>query len=93
MLAQAVEQAVALSQSAGADRKLHQIALEELGQSLASEVSPVVLEVEGEVVELKGSVEEKFTQWRAIMKRLHEQEVGPLDQPTSTSGAGDAKSG
>ena len=58
-----------MSQTAGADR-LHQIALEELGQSLASEVSPVVLEV-GEVVELTGSAE-KFRQWR-IMKKLHDQ--------------------
>lgn len=88
VLAKAVQDAIALSETAGADRKLHQIALEELGQSLASEVSPVVLEVEGEVVELKGSVEEKFSQWRAIMKKLHEQEVGPIDQPPSAPGGG-----
>ncbi|HCH57089.1 MAG TPA: hypothetical protein DEV64_08365 [Rhodospirillaceae bacterium] len=78
VLAQAVQEAIQLSQTAGADRKLHQIALEELGQSLASEVSPVVLEVEGEVVELTGSAEEKFHKWRHIMKKLHDQEVGPM---------------
>ena len=93
VLAQAVQDAIALSQTAGADRKLHQISLEELGQSLASEVSPVVLEVEGEVVELKGSVEEKFSQWRAIMKKLHEQEVGPLEKSSFLPGKGDDKAG
>lgn len=93
VLVQALQEAIALSQTAGADRKLHQIALEELGQSLASEVSPVVLEVEGEVVELKGSVEEKFRQWRAIMKKLHEQEVGPLENSSLPSGGRSGASG
>ena len=45
-------------------------------QSLASEVSPVVLEVEGEVVELTGSAEEKFRKWRHIMKKLHDRKSG-----------------
>ena len=80
VLAKALQDAIELSETAGADRKLHQIALEELGQSLASEVSPIVLEIEGEVVELKGSVEDKFQQWRVIMTKLHQKEVGPLDK-------------
>ncbi len=86
VLAEAVREAIQLSETAGADRKLHQIALEELGESLASEVTPVVLEVEGEAVELTGSVEDKFRQWRVILKKLHEQEVGPLDKSSSKFG-------
>ena len=39
-----------------------------------------MLEIEGEVVELKGSVEDKFQQWRVIMTKLHQKEVGPLDK-------------
>lgn len=93
VLAEAVKDAIALAQTAGADRKLHQIAIEELGQSLESEISPVVLEVEGEVVELKGSVEEKFSQWRTIMKKLHEHEVGPLEKSSFLPGKGDDKAG
>ena len=80
VLMKAIQDGMQLAQSAGSERELHQIALEELGQSLASEVSPVVLEVEGEVIELKGSVDEKFAQWREIMKKLHEQEVGPIEK-------------
>ena len=56
----AVQKAVQASKQAEADTSLRKIALEELGQSLVSDVKPVVIEVEGRTVELTGTVEEKF---------------------------------
>jgi hypothetical protein len=80
VLSEALKIGVEAAKTAKADRKIHERALEELGESLASEVQPIVVEVEGEAIELKGTVEAKFQQWRRVMRKLHEQEVGPLDK-------------
>ena len=80
VLSEALKIGVEAAKTAKADRKIHERALEELGESLASEVQPIVIEVEGEAIELKGTVEAKFQQWRRVMRELHEQEVGPLDK-------------
>lgn len=79
----AVQQAVRAAKQAEADTNMRKAALEELGQSLTSEVRPVVIEVEGETVELKGTVEEKFQKWREILKQLREKDVGPVSTPSS----------
>jgi cytochrome c551/c552 len=79
----AVQQAVRASQQAEADTNIRKAALEELGQSLTSEVRPVVIEVEGETVELKGTVEEKFQKWREILKELREKELDPVATPSA----------
>jgi outer membrane lipoprotein SlyB len=75
----AFQQSVQASEQAEADTKIRKAALEELGQSLSAEVKPVVMEVEGETVELTGTVEAKFQQWRGLMKTLYEREVGPIN--------------
>jgi hypothetical protein len=72
----ALQQAAKAFQDAGADAKIHKAALEEIGQSLADQVNPISIEVEGEMVTLKGTAESKFQQWREILKKLHEREVG-----------------
>jgi hypothetical protein len=76
-----VQQAVRASRQAEADTNIRKAALEELGQSLTSEVRPVVIEVEGEAVELTGTVEEKFQKWRDILKQLREKDLGPVSAP------------
>jgi hypothetical protein len=63
--------------------ELRKIALEELGQSLVTDVKPIVIEVEGQTVELKGTVEEKFQRWRKVLKELREKETGPVSAPSS----------
>jgi biopolymer transport protein ExbD len=82
ILAKSIEAAIEANGTAKADMEIHTRSLEELGQSLATEVTPVVIEVEGSTVELKGSADAKFSQWRKIMKKLHEREVGPIDDTT-----------
>ncbi len=81
----AVQKAVQASKQAEADTSLRKIALEELGQSLVSDVKPVVIEVEGRTIELTGTVEEKFQKWREILKELRKMELGPLPKDTSAA--------
>ena len=73
----AFQHALQTSEQAEAEAKIHKAALEELGQSLASDVEATVIEVEGETIELKGSVEAKFQKWRDVLKNLHERETRP----------------
>ncbi len=73
----AVQMAVQAVQKASDDAKIHKAGLTELGESFAADAEPIVFEVEGETVELTGTAEEKFRQWREILAKLHEREVGP----------------
>ena len=78
----AVQSAVQAVRKASDDAKIHQAGLTELGESFAADAQPIVFEVEGETVKLTGSAEEKFRQWREILAKLYEREVGPeLSEP------------
>lgn len=82
----AFQQSVSASEQAEADTKIHKATLEEAGQSLVAEVKPIVVDVEGETVELTGTVEAKFQQWREIIKKIHDREMGPINSaPASTA--------
>lgn len=72
-----VQMAVKASEQAAAETNLRKTALEELGNSLSTDVKPTVVEVEGKTVELKGTIEEKFEAWKAVLKELRESEIGP----------------
>jgi len=52
--------------------------IEELGTSFSSEAEPLVIEVEGETVRLTGTAEEKYAQWRQIIKQIYARETGLL---------------
>lgn len=73
----ALQLALKANEQASEDAKIHKAALEELGQSLAADVKPTIIDVEGQTVELKGTAEAKFAQWRQVIKKLYEREVGP----------------
>ena len=51
-----------------AESKIHKAALEELSESFGADVSQLIVDVDGKVVELKGSAEEQFQQWRALLR-------------------------
>lgn len=72
-----VQMATRASEQAASETALRRTALEELGNSLATDVKPTVVEVEGKTVELKGTVEEKFKAWREVLQSLQELETGP----------------
>lgn len=60
----------------GAEVKIHSESLKQLGESFQAEIQPMVVEVEGRTLQLKGSAEEQFHEWRRLLKELYENETG-----------------
>jgi hypothetical protein len=54
--------------------------IEELGASFSTEAEPLVVEVEGETIRLTGSAEEKYAQWRQILKEMYASETGLMTE-------------
>ena len=59
-----------------AEIKVHSESLKQLGDSFQSEVQPMVVDVEGRTLQLKGSAEEQYAEWRRLLKELYENETG-----------------
>lgn len=57
------------------EAEINKAALEELGVSFAADVKSTVFKVEGETVELTGSAEAKYQQWREVLGRLYQVET------------------
>lgn len=57
------------------EAEINKAALEELGTSFGAEVEPTVVEVEGKTVQLTGSAEAKYEQWRAVLGSIYEAET------------------
>ena len=60
-----------------AEAKVHRDAIEELGRSLDVEMSSKVIELNEDTIELTGTAEEQFSQWRSFLKRIYEKEKTP----------------
>ena len=59
---------------------MHREALRELGASLDTEMAPILIDVEGEVMRLTGSVETQYATWRMLLRAIFAEEMGlPLD--------------
>ena len=77
----------------GAEVKLHSDSLRQLGESFQAEVQPMVVEVEGRTLQLKGTAEEQYTEWRRLLKELYENETGappavtPVPEETASKAA------
>jgi hypothetical protein len=80
----------------GAEVKMHSDSLRQLGDSFQAEVQPMVVEVEGRTLQLRGTAEEQFREWRQLLKELYENETGlsvqtpvqtePAPQPPASGG-------
>ncbi len=55
---------------------IHADAIRELGASFEAEATPLVVEVEGETVELRGSAETQYRQWRELLGKIYAVETG-----------------
>ena len=65
---------------------MHSDSLKQLGESFQAEVQPLVVDVEGKTLQLKGTAEEQFHEWRRLLKELYENETGvPLQAPATTA--------
>ena len=70
-----------------AESKIHSLALEELGQSLDAEITPRVIELEDRTVQLTGSVEDQYGQWRELLADIYAAELAALKPPDSPEAA------
>jgi hypothetical protein len=70
----------------GAEVKMHSDSLKQLGESFQAEVQPMVVDVEGKTLQLTGTAEEQFQEWRRLLKELYENETGlPVQSPAATA--------
>lgn len=63
----------------GLDRRkeaeIHAESLRELSQSLGAEITPFVLDIEGKTIELTGTADDQYQQWRKILKEIYVEET------------------
>lgn len=70
----------------GAEVKMHSESLKQLGESFQAEVQPMVVEVEGRTLQLRGTAEEQFNEWRRLLRELYENETGmDVSAPNATA--------
>jgi hypothetical protein len=70
-----------------AEIKTHTESLKQLGDSFQSEVQPMVVDVEGRTLQLTGSAEQQYAEWRQLLKELYENETGLPATATTASDA------
>jgi len=66
-----------------AEVKVSAESLKQLGDSFQSEVQPMVVDIEGRTLQLKGSAEEQYAEWRQLLRELYENETGLPAGPTA----------
>lgn len=60
---------------------LHVETIREAGESLASEITPLTIELEERIYTLTGTVDEKYDEWRELLDRIYRAEMGLGPQP------------
>jgi hypothetical protein len=64
----------------GREAQMHVAALRELASSFDSEIAPVLVKVDGRTLQLEGSAETQFGEWRRLLHTIFAAETGfPLD--------------
>lgn len=63
------------------EAKMHEEALREVGESFDAEAEPMVVELEGQTRRLTGSAEERFREWRRLLREIYSRETGELEMP------------
>jgi len=74
----------------GKEATLHRETLKELASSFDAEVSPIVIEVEGEVVKLNGSLDAQYNEWRKLLQQIYANETG-LPAPEAAPALGSSQ--
>ena len=70
------------------EAKMHAEALREVGESFDAEAEPMVIELEGQTRRLTGSAEERFREWRRLLREIYTRETGALGMPGAGSAEG-----
>jgi hypothetical protein len=63
----------------GKEKGIHKAALTELADSFEGEVTPLVLDVDGRVVQLSGNAEAQFRGWRDLLAQIAATDEPPAD--------------
>ena len=58
--------------------KNQELRLRELNEALASEITPYVLDIEGKTIQISGSAEQQFKEWKTLLKRIYADEISSL---------------
>ena len=61
-----------------AEANIHSLSLEELGQSLEAEITPQVIELGDRTVQLSGTIDDQYSQWREILSDIYAAEIADL---------------
>ena len=61
-----------------AEANIHSLALEELGQSLEADITPQVIDLEDRTVQLSGTIDDQYSQWREILSDIYAAEMAEL---------------
>jgi len=70
-----------------AEAQFHTDSIRELSTSLESEVAPLGVEVEGRAMELTGSAEQQYEEWRRLLREIYISETGfALREDTAPAG-------
>lgn len=62
-----------------AESNIHELAIEEIGQSLQAEITPRVIELEDRTVRLTGNVQDQYDQWRELLADIYAAELSALN--------------
>ena len=62
------------------EAEIHAESLRELSQSLGKEITPYVLDIEGRTIELTGTAEQQYAQWRDLLKEIYAEETALPEQ-------------
>ncbi|MDX1490957.1 MAG: hypothetical protein R3332_06695 [Pseudohongiellaceae bacterium] len=61
-----------------AEAQIHVAALQEISESLETEVAPRMIDLDDRTIMLTGTVEEQYAQWKEILIELYEVETGGI---------------
>ena len=57
------------------EAEIHAESLRELSQSLGTEITPYLLDIEGRTIELVGTAQEQYEQWRQLLHDIYLEET------------------
>ena len=58
------------------EAKIYKESMKELGTAFDSQAEPLIIELEGQTIRLTGNAQEKFLEWRKLLKQIYIDETG-----------------
>ena len=58
------------------EAEIHKETLKEAGTSFDTQTKPLIIEIEGQTLRLTGTAQEKFLEWRKLLKQIYTEETG-----------------